>query len=934
MIGNTPRSRALNPMRARQLARRIAAALPLCALLAGAFLISAPTLAGQVQSLDNMNNGNRPRPPRARRTERAAPGTVNAAGNPAPDQSKPPTPMAAAAAKPPASSKLEVLSGKGGAKTISMEFYNLDIDHLLRLLSYAAQVTIVKSDQVSGPITVIAPQPVPLEVAFQILDSVLQVRGYTLVKLPNAVYKVVPIADAIQAGIPIQYGTPTGTLPPGDDIITQLIPLVNLSATTVVTEIQSLLSPNASIIPTATNSLIITDTSANISRARDLIERTEDDLSGGFRVFPLQYYDATEMSDLVTSLVLSRGGVTSAGGAAGASRAGWDRRVAGRVAPQPARGGQRQPPPAVAGASAAGPEFVYPDTRTNSLIVLATPIHQQQIENLVTQLDRRISLRDTYYVYPVQNLVASDLAESIAPLIGAEVTATGGASQSGSTQGRTGTGQTSSRTRSDSRDQPFSRQTTASAGMLRGSSIEPILTASNREDLRSALAAEPTAAEGNVTPAAAAGGDATPPAGPPTPYWGGGMPPPGWGGFYPGDVTAVTGASVAQATIVADDNTNTLLISASPEQIDLVQQVLPQLDVLPPQVHIRAIIAEVDVSRDTSLGFQWQSLARTWGVRNGNTYTGDAGTNFGVTGPTDTSTPVGFFATLTGDEFEAVLNALTTTSRGRVLSAPSIFTSNNRAARISVSQEIPIPTGTFTTTTGSGTISTSIGYEPVGIVLKVTPRITQGDIVQLEVVISADELGNEITVADQTYPTINQREAEASISVLAGNTVVMGGLMREQVIHSSSQVPLLGDLPLIGPLFRQTKAKRAKSELLVFLTPQVVRTPGELATVTGTETRRLPEIPKSLKNAAEGIQPGLPTGETAEPSEPPVEVAPAPETPAVSETPAATPVEPAPEVTPAPVESTAQATPPADASPAPSPPASEGAPASEAAPAE
>jgi general secretion pathway protein D len=330
-------------------------------------------------------------------------------------------------------------------------------------------------------------------------------------------------------------------------------------------------------------------------------------------------------------------------------------------------------------------------------------------------------------------------------------------------------------------------------------------------------------------------------------------------GEYP-PTASVTGAGVAESVIVADDNTNTLLISARPEQIDLVQQMLEKLDVLPPQVHIRAIIAEVTLSRDTSLGFQWQSIGRTWGTFGGDTFSGHIGTNLGVKAPTvsvdkgvrTVTAPSGFFATLTGSEFEAVINALTTDSRARILSAPSIFTSNNQRATVDISQQIPIPTGTFQTTTGAGTISTSIGYRSVGIVLDVTPRVTQGDVVQMKVSVSADEPGAEVIVADLSYPSINQRLAEATVSVKNGYTVVLGGLMREQIRHSASRIPLLGDLPLIGQLFSQTKSSREKSELLLFLTPYVVRSPAELAEISERERNRLPEVPKSLRGPLSG----------------------------------------------------------------------------------
>jgi type II secretory pathway component GspD/PulD (secretin) len=219
-----------------------------------------------------------------------------------------------------------------------------------------------------------------------------------------------------------------------------------------------------------------------------------------------------------------------------------------------------------------------------------------------------------------------------------------------------------------------------------------------------------------------------------------------------------------------------------------------------------------------------------------------------------------------------VLNALTSDTRARILSAPSIFTANNQPATIDISQQIPIPTGTFQTTSGTGTISTSIGYRSVGIVLDVTPRVTQGDIVQMDISLSADEPGAEVVVADLAYPSINQRLAEANLNVRSGNTVVLGGLMRESITHTSTRVPLLSDLPLIGPLFTQAKSGKSKSELLLFLTPFVVRNPAEMAELTDREKSRLPEAPKSLRGPSAG---GLAPRETA-PAPPEAEMPPVP----------------------------------------------------------
>ena len=740
---------------------------------------------------------------------------------------------------PGLTSKLEVVPGPGGADTIAMDFYGLDIDHLLRLLSETAQVTITRSDQVTGPVTVIAPQPVSIDVAFQIVNSVLQVRGFTMIRAGTGIYKVVPIADAIQSGLPPHFGADPSLVVPSDDLITQVIPLENLTASDIAAQLEGLLSASALVVPTSTNWLIITDTAANVHTALTIIADLEDQLSGGLQVFPIQYRGAVEMAELVTEIVLSRGGAAGAG-----RRPAWERRVAARG---PQQRGPRQPARPQAQAALAGPEFCYPDERTNKLIVVATPLHLRQIAELISQLDRPVSLRDSYFIYPVQNLMASELAGLIAPLVGAELTVSStGAAGSGGAAGRSSTA-ARLRTRPGASVQSSSGRSIGArtvGGQSRTGTADPQSRDSLRVEPLAGVSGVRNAPEALLAAQAPEGGAR--PAGQPQ------APPAERRADAGGEAEAVAAPSVAEAMIAADDNTNILLISAPPEQLDLIQQMLDQLDVLPPQVHIRAIIAEVGLTRDTSLGFSWDQLT-SFGPYGDDKVEVDFSTNFDLVETDEGGNPVvpsGILGVIVSEDLSGILTALTTDSKARILSAPSIFTSNNQPARIDVSKRLPFPTGIFQSSVAAETISTSIDYQSVGIVLEVVPRVTQGDMVQMEITISANEPGESAKIAGQDYPSFNQRLATATLTVKAGNTVVLGGLMREQIQRSASKVPLLGDLPLLGTLFRSTTSRRSKSELLLFLTPHVVRTSAESARITDEEKSRLPDIPRSVRGPA------------------------------------------------------------------------------------
>jgi general secretion pathway protein D len=624
----------------------------------------------------------------------------------------------------------------------------------------------------------------------------------------------------------------------------------------MASQIQGLLSQTANVIPTSTNSLIITDTAANIQRVLSIIADTESQLSGGLRVFSLRYYDAEDMCDLVNTLIISRGGAGAGPGAA-ARRLPFERRVG--VAGTRAGAAQAGARPGVVAGASTGPEFCYPDTRTNSMISLATPIHRQQIQQLVDQLDRPISLRDSFFVYPVQNLVASDLAQKIGPLINAQVLVAAGPAAGA----RPGAAAATTRTGAGYGTPGYGIGTPRTTPLLRTSDVDP--NGGIRTRTPAKVEVEPLSGSANARSSSDPMAIAQAPEAPPIAVAPQPAAPPSEGGAIaasPELVQSMPGPSVKQPVMTADDNTNTLLISASSEQLDLVRQLLDQLDVAPPQVQIRAIIAEVTLTRNTSLGFQWESLGRIFGTLRGGTFTGDLSSNFGLDQLTkdangNVTGPTGFFGQISGPEFHAILNALTTDSHARILSAPSIFTSNNQQAQIDVSSSRPFPRGSLTTTVGTGAaVSTSIDYQSVGIVLTVTPRVTQGNVVQMDVSVSADEPGAAVNIAGQEYPSVNARRMQANgLSIKDGNTIILGGLMRDTITRTASRVPLLGDIPVIGSLFRSTSSNREKSELLVFLTPHVVRTPAEAAALTDRVKSNMLETPKSLQGPADGSTP-------------------------------------------------------------------------------
>ena len=210
----------------------------------------------------------------------------------------------------------------------------------------------------------------------------------------------------------------------------------------------------------------------------------------------------------------------------------------------------------------------------------------------------------------------------------------------------------------------------------------------------------------------------------------------------------------------------------------------------------------------------------------------------------------GTTATVIGDDFTVTLRALAEQGRLQVLSRPTILARNNQQATITVGQSVPLITGVVFDNFGNQ--RNTIEYRDVGIILTVTPFITSGDLVEM---IVTPEISN---LSDQTVPilsgtntvgapVINQRAADTVVVTPSGQTVVIGGLIQDNKTKIESKTPVLGDIPLLGAAFRRKVEQNQKTELLIFLTPRIVKHPSELAALTTKERGNTVIMPKAFK---------------------------------------------------------------------------------------
>lgn len=294
-----------------------------------------------------------------------------------------------------------------------------------------------------------------------------------------------------------------------------------------------------------------------------------------------------------------------------------------------------------------------------------------------------------------------------------------------------------------------------------------------------------------------------------------------------------------KAGIHADEELNALVVRAEPSLMKEIEELVAALDVRRAQVLIESAIVEATGDISDALGIQWAV---------GDLDNPVGGTNFSNAGPSLSSiatsiasgSPAGALAngltlgayseTNGNADFGVVLQALQSNSKTNLLSTPSIMTMDNQEAEIVVGQNVPFLTGSTASSTNTNPFTT-IERKDVGITLKVKPHIHDGEAIRLEVEATAESV-SQTTVAGSADLITNKRSIKTMILSENKETIVLGGLIRDDVIETESKVPLLGDIPLLGWLFKSKSSSKVKSNLMVFLRPTIVTQTGTARELT------------------------------------------------------------------------------------------------------
>ncbi len=356
----------------------------------------------------------------------------------------------------------------------------------------------------------------------------------------------------------------------------------------------------------------------------------------------------------------------------------------------------------------------------------------------------------------------------------------------------------------------------------------------------------------------------------------------GFGGGFRGGSSSTTSSdynnngTVGTALITVDPDTHNIVVTADAVTAAQIHDVLAKLDLPKPQVLIKVVFMEVDHNNDLDLGVEggWagnnngisQSAANIFGLSGLNSVV----TNFSALGqpssvgslsPNSASSllPSGSLYQVAGSDFQATLRAVAAAGKAQILSRPSILARDGQLAQIVVGQSIYLPSGvTFAaignTTAAYPTINGS--YQNVGIILNVTPYIGENRLVEMivapetssvdnsspgQVIATSGLLGTPIYA-----PNLDIRSADTVVVTPDSEPVVIGGLIGDNKASNETKVPLLGDIPLLGNLFKYSSKVDSKTELLIFLTPHIVNSPTQLMPLSASETSQAMEITNSV----------------------------------------------------------------------------------------
>jgi general secretion pathway protein D len=615
-------------------------------------------------------------------------------------------------------------------KYVTIDFDNVDIGVLVKFVSELTGKNFIIDDKVKGKVTIISPKKIPLKDVYKVFLSVLEVNGFTVVPAGDMV-KIIPAISAREKSVETRLKKEITD--PEDRVITQIISLERANPDEIKRVLDPIISKSSSVLsyPPA-GILVITDYLSNIKRLQEIIKALDVEGAGDqITYIPLQNASASEVVKSLTTIFQQR-----------------------RVTATPVK--------------------IVPDSRTNSIIILASVADTENVRKLVAFMDKDVPRGESnIQVYRLQNSIAEDLAKVLNNIV-----------------------------------------------------------------------------KDTVAAASAAGGAAA-------------------------AQKALAPVVSKNVLVIADKATNTLVVMAEREDYKVLENVIKQLDVPRAMVYIEALIMEVNADKAFSLGVEWRGFSDTGQVAGkegsgsaafigsggaGSTTPGSYNILDSLVNATGTAAafPGGFSMGIIGAGIKiggilfptigAVVQAYKTDQEVSILSTPQIMTLDNEEAEINVGSNVPYITSqqsssTTTTTSLSPLNYNSYEYRDVGVILNITPHINEGNFIRLKI---SQQVTKVTSAAGNPTPTTLKRTAKTTVVVKDNETIVIGGLVGDSTQDNTYKVPWLGDIPILGWFFKTHSTSREKTNLYVFLTPHIVRTQQDAASLYQEKRETMGEVVEGI----------------------------------------------------------------------------------------
>jgi general secretion pathway protein D len=674
---------------------------------------------------------------------------------------------------------------------IDLNLKNADLVEAVRVLAETMGLNYSIDPRVKGTVNVRASGKLSQSELMSILETILNINGATVIKGPEGLYRIVPMEKAATRGLPVYTH---GAVPPG--MRAQVVFLEQTPAKEMIAVLKPLLSPAGNIGEAAHNALILVDNPENMDKLLELIHLVDSRALAHTLVRIIRVHNSSP-KEVITDLQ----SIFAAYGTLAAK-----------------------------GKGKFGVNFM-PVERLNSVMILATsrPLMERAVY-WVHQLDAKTDMLANVHVYNVINYKAKNLANILTQVYGGTAAAPTvkeakpeagigiGSSGFGGLGGTGGTG-TAGGLGSSSTMQQSSLGTTGGTMGFGGGTSGGFGTTGGRPG----------------------GGIA-----------GAGLKERAMGG------TTAGGALKEGVRIIPDEENNLLVVVAPPYEWNIISRILKQLDIMPRQVLSDVLIAEVRLSDQLKYGIEFLLGATPANVT---TSTGTSGTSSNVTGvavASQTASTTTAPATLQGvnlsgpasatftaasgftfvavdtlNKLKALINLLAAEGKVQILASPQIMAANNQEARIMIGESVPTLTSSSVPLISQQTSfqTSTVQYRDTGIILSVKPQINARGLVTLDI---AQEVSNvdTSTTTVQGSPSFTVRSAKTTLTTADNQTVVLGGLIREDRTRTKAGIPGLSKMPIIGPLFGSDAITKERTELLVLITPHIITNMEEGARIT------------------------------------------------------------------------------------------------------